>query len=268
MAAYRRATERRVERGLAAGIIVVVALIILVVMMDMRRRDAEKRLTELSMQVQQQQGGNLREGVIHSGLLGCQARRRRAAAATSPRPASSSAPTSALRTSPRPPNTPKAAPPPPSPHLLGLGRRFFQIAQRNVPLERLGRERSAGRRARHRGRREGAHRLADLSGAAILPYFRQQLVVEDKISATTGGDYSGWGLDGGAVSLYAVAAGSNGLDKIEASVDGVLDDIRAHGVTEIELARAKKSLLADYIYESDNQASLARRYGWGVAVGR
>ena len=71
-----------------------------------------------------------------------------------------------------------------------------------------------------------------------------------------------------SVSLYAVAAGGGGLDKIEASVDGVLDDIRAHGVTEIELARAKKSLLADYIYESDNQASLARRYGWGVAVGR
>ena len=70
------------------------------------------------------------------------------------------------------------------------------------------------------------------------------------------------------MSLNAVAAGSNGLDKIEASVDGVLADIRANGVTEVELARAKKSLLADYIYESDNQESLARRYGWGVAVGR
>jgi zinc protease len=48
----------------------------------------------------------------------------------------------------------------------------------------------------------------------------------------------------------------------------VLEDIRANGVTETELARAKKTFLADYIYESDNQASLARRYGWGVAVGR
>ena len=106
--------------------------------------------------------------------------------------------------------------------------------------------------------------LADGSTSRLY----RKLVVEDKIAATTGGDYSGWGLDGGAVSLYAVAGGGNGLDKIEASVDGVLDDIRTHGVTEIELARAKKSLLADYIYESDNQASLARRYGWGVAVGR
>jgi zinc protease len=106
--------------------------------------------------------------------------------------------------------------------------------------------------------------LADGSTSRLY----RKLVVEDKIAATTGGDYSGWGLDGGAVSLFAVAGGNNGLDKIEASVDGVLEDIRANGVTETELARAKKTFLADYIYESDNQASLARRYGWGVAVGR
>jgi len=39
-------------------------------------------------------------------------------------------------------------------------------------------------------------------------------------------------------------------------------------VTPAELERAKKTFLADFIYESDNQASLARRYGWGLAVGR
>jgi zinc protease len=96
----------------------------------------------------------------------------------------------------------------------------------------------------------------------------RKLVVEDKIAATSGGDFSGWSLDSGAVSIYAVANPGVGLDKIEAAVDGVLEDIRANGVTEIELERAKKTFLADYIYESDNQASLARRYGWGVAVGR
>jgi zinc protease len=26
--------------------------------------------------------------------------------------------------------------------------------------------------------------------------------------------------------------------------------------------------VAEYIYENDNQASLARRYGWGLALGR
>jgi zinc protease len=96
----------------------------------------------------------------------------------------------------------------------------------------------------------------------------RKLVVEDKIAATSGGDFSGWGLDSGAISIYAVAGTGVGLDKIEAAVDVVLDDIRANGVTEAELERAKKTFLADYIYESDSQASLARRYGWGLSVGR
>jgi zinc protease len=96
----------------------------------------------------------------------------------------------------------------------------------------------------------------------------KKLVVEDKIAATSGGDFSGWGLDSGAISLYAVAGPGVGLDKIEAAVDGVLEDIRQNGVSEAELERAKKTFLADYIYESDNQASLARRYGWGLTVGR
>ena len=96
----------------------------------------------------------------------------------------------------------------------------------------------------------------------------KKLVVEDKIAATSGGDFSGWGLDGGAISIYAVAANGAALDKIEAAVDGVLEDVRANGVTSVELERAKKTFLADYIYESDNQASLARRYGWAIAVGR
>jgi len=95
----------------------------------------------------------------------------------------------------------------------------------------------------------------------------RKLVVEDKVAATTGGDYSGYSLDSGGLSVYAVA--SNGdLNAVEADVDAVLDEIRKNGVTALELERAKKSLTADYVYESDNQANLARRYGWAVAIGR
>ena len=43
---------------------------------------------------------------------------------------------------------------------------------------------------------------------------------------------------------------------------------RTGGVTAAELERAKKAYLAEYIYESDNQTSLARRYGWSLTVGR
>ncbi|MTD94172.1 insulinase family protein [Hyphomicrobium sp. xq] len=105
--------------------------------------------------------------------------------------------------------------------------------------------------------------LAD--GATSRLY--RKLVVEDKLAATTGGDYSGYSLDSGAISLYAVS-GNGDLKAVEADVDSVLDEIRTNGVTKLELERAKKSLLADYIYDSDNQANLARRYGWAVAIGR
>jgi len=105
--------------------------------------------------------------------------------------------------------------------------------------------------------------LADGSTSRLY----RKLVVEDKIAATTGGDYSGYGLDSGAISVYAVATNGD-LQAVETDVDTVLDDIRKNGVTELELERAKKGLLADYIYESDNQANLARRYGWAVAIGR
>ena len=105
--------------------------------------------------------------------------------------------------------------------------------------------------------------LADGSTSRLY----RKLVVEDKVAATTGGDYSGYAVDSGAISLYAVA-GNGDLKAVEADVDSVLEDVRKNGVTQLELERAKKSLLADYIYDSDNQANLARRYGWAVAIGR
>ncbi len=95
----------------------------------------------------------------------------------------------------------------------------------------------------------------------------RKLVVDEKVAATTGGSYSGYGLDSGSISIYAVGK-SGDLTPVEEAVNAVLDDVRKNGVTELELERAKKSLTADYIYESDNQASLARRYGWAVAIGR
>ncbi|HEX2840137.1 pitrilysin family protein [Hyphomicrobium sp.] len=97
----------------------------------------------------------------------------------------------------------------------------------------------------------------------------KRLVVEDKIASSAGGSYSGSGLDYGTISLYAIAAGgSDDLPKVEAAIDKVLAEIRENGVTEAELNRARSSYIADYIYENDDQASLARRYGWGLALGR
>jgi zinc protease len=78
----------------------------------------------------------------------------------------------------------------------------------------------------------------------------KKLVVEDKFS------------------LYAIAADGASLEKVEAAMDAVLADVAANGVTAAELDRAKNGYVAEYIYENDNQSSLARRYGWGLSLGR
>jgi zinc protease len=75
-------------------------------------------------------------------------------------------------------------------------------------------------------------------------------------------------MDSGKLTLYGVAADGVGLDKVEAAMDAVLAEIKADGVTAQELARAKSNYIAEYVYESDSQATLARRYGWGLVVGR
>ena len=106
--------------------------------------------------------------------------------------------------------------------------------------------------------------LAD--GATSRIY--KALVVDKKVASSTGGGYSGSSLDSGKLSIYAVAADGTGLDKIETELDAVLAEVRKNGVTAAELERAKNGYIADFIYESDNQMTLARRYGWGFSVGR
>ena len=107
-----------------------------------------------------------------------------------------------------------------------------------------------------------------IAGAGSTSRIYKKLVVQDKIASQTSGDYAGYGLDSGTISLYATAADGVSLQKVEAAIDGVLAELVANGVTPAELERAKSSFLADYIFESDNQATLARRYGWGMTVGR
>ena len=58
------------------------------------------------------------------------------------------------------------------------------------------------------------------------------------------------------------------LDKVEAALDAVIAELRKNGVTQQELDGAKSALEAQRVFESDDQTSLARRYGEGVALGR
>jgi zinc protease len=118
------------------------------------------------------------------------------------------------------------------------------------------------------GEAEALYVMMKILGNGPTSRLYQRLVAEEQVASNAGGWYAGTGLDGGTIGLYAVAAEGVGLDKVEARMDAVLRELREKGVMEGELARAKKAFISDFIYESDSQSQLARRYGEGLLIGQ
>ena len=96
----------------------------------------------------------------------------------------------------------------------------------------------------------------------------KRLVIEKKMSPSASGHYSGGALDYGSMAIQAVVGEGQTVETVEAEMDAVIAELRDKGVTGAELERAKNGYIADYVYESDNQSTLARRYGWNLVVGR
>ncbi len=92
--------------------------------------------------------------------------------------------------------------------------------------------------------------------------------VQGGLASTAGVSYLGNTLDSGRLAFVLIPLPKFSIEKIEADFDAIIDDVRQKGVTPEELERAKSSLEARQVFESDNQMTLARRYGEGVALGR
>jgi zinc protease len=93
------------------------------------------------------------------------------------------------------------------------------------------------------------------------------LVLDKGIALNAGAFYSDTALDYGKLGVFAAPKPGVKLQTVEAGVDAVLADVIAHGITADELDRAKTDLVADAVYAQDNQATLARWYGSGLATG-
>jgi zinc protease len=118
------------------------------------------------------------------------------------------------------------------------------------------------------GEGEALDLLLKIVGGGTTSRMYQALVVDQKIASSASAWYSGGGLDSGKIGFSVVVAPGVETAKVEAAIDAVIAEVQAKGVTEDEIARGKKTYLADYIYETDNQATLARRYGWSLTLGR
>ncbi len=116
------------------------------------------------------------------------------------------------------------------------------------------------------GESEALEILANvLSGANGRLY--RALVLDKGVALNAGAFYSDTALDYGKFGVFAAPKPGVKLATVEAALDAVLADVMAHGITADELERAKTDLVADAVYAQDNQATLARWYGAGLATG-
>jgi zinc protease len=118
------------------------------------------------------------------------------------------------------------------------------------------------------GEAEALQVLAHVLGTSGTSRIYNALVRDEKKASSAGASYNAIALDTSRFGIEAVAAGDTKLEDIEASMDRVIGEVIRNGVTAEELERAKTAEIANLIYASDSQQSLAHAYGWSLATGR
>lgn len=114
---------------------------------------------------------------------------------------------------------------------------------------------------------EGLDLLAHIIGGDDTSRVYRKLVASG-LAATAGTTYLGNTRDSGRLAFIIIPNHSVPVEQVESTLDGILNDVAKNGVTHDELQRAKSSLETRRIFESDNQLTLARRYGEALAIGR
>jgi zinc protease len=109
--------------------------------------------------------------------------------------------------------------------------------------------------------------LAEILGGGPTSYLYRKLVLERGIAVNAGAWYMGSAIEDTRLSLYAVPAGGVSLEALEAALDEAVGAAADQALDVDAIERAKTRLVAETIYASDSQSSLARIYGSALAIG-
>jgi zinc protease len=109
--------------------------------------------------------------------------------------------------------------------------------------------------------------LAEAVGGGPTSYLYRKLVLERGIAVNAGSWYMGSAMEDTRFSVYAVPTGGVPLEALEEAVDQAITNIPAEALDADSIERAKTRLVAETIYASDSQSSLARIYGSALAIG-
>ena len=108
--------------------------------------------------------------------------------------------------------------------------------------------------------------LAEAIGGGPTSYLYRRLVLETSRAVNAGAWYMGSAIDDTRFSLYAVPAAGLQPGDLERDLDEALAAC-PDALDEASIERAKTRLIAETIYSSDSQSSLARIYGSALALG-
>jgi zinc protease len=109
--------------------------------------------------------------------------------------------------------------------------------------------------------------LAEILGGSSTGRLYRKLVVEEGVATSAGAGYQGLALNDTRFSIYASPRGTTTLDTLAGRIDAIVADLVAKGVTDDELSRAKRRIVATAIYAQDDQMALAKLFGEALATG-
>jgi len=109
--------------------------------------------------------------------------------------------------------------------------------------------------------------LAEVLGGGPTSYLYRKLVLERGVAVNAGSWYMGSAMEDTRFSIYAVPGAGVGLEALEHAVDEATARIAADALDADAIERAKTRLVAETVYASDSQSSLARIYGSALAIG-
>ncbi len=151
----------------------------------------------------------------------------------------------------------------------GIGPRTVTVRDENVREPQLQRAYIVPSAASGEpGEAEALSLLAEILGGGATSRLYDGLVRGDGPATYAGAGYQSGGLDRMRFVVYGLPKPGTSLRDLEARIEAVIADLQENGVNEEELARAKRSAIAQAIYSLDNQTALANIVGQALTVGR
>ncbi|MEM8948724.1 MAG: pitrilysin family protein [Pseudomonadota bacterium] len=110
--------------------------------------------------------------------------------------------------------------------------------------------------------------FADILGGSSTSRLYRALVIDQQLATSAGAFYRGSALDLSTFRVYASPRPGVSMDELEAAIDAELRRLEDEPITEEEVSRATKRLVAEAVYARDSMSGAVRSFGIALTTGR